>query len=233
MNTSAGRLCVVSAVLFLGCLLSSCGGNDAGPELGGSNAEPSTEEASPEGGASEPEQPGGDGDETEDPEPSPTPVPASSDGPAQNWPEPEVPAEIYEETEEGALAALEYWFEADLFMELTGDSGPFDRASDSGCQICGARIGQFQQLYEVDEGWHVTDGAVVEDAVTSRVTADGQVSIIFAIREGQLFEFDADGVLRSEGAEDALSGLEAMLEFQDGLWQVREVYFPDEVGTSS
>lgn len=230
MNTSAGRLGVVSVAAVLGLVLSSCGGDDAGAEPAGADAEPSAEQPSPDGGVSEPEQSSGDGDETEEPESSPTPVPASSDGPAQNWPEPEVPDEIYEETEEGALAALRYWFEADLYMELTGDSVPFESASDSGCEICDARIGQFQHLYDVEEGWHVTEGASVVDPVVSTVSQENEVSIIFTIREGELSEFDRDGQLRVEGTENALSGLEALLRFQNDRWQVRELYFPDEVG---
>ncbi|TDS84302.1 DUF6318 family protein [Nesterenkonia aurantiaca] len=184
MNTSAGRLGVVSLVLFLGCLLSSCGGNDAGPELGGSNAEPSTEETSPEGGASEPEQPGRDGDETEDPEPSPTPVPASSDGPAQNWPEPEIPAEIYEETEEGALAALEYWFEAITYLQLTGDFEPAAAVSAPDCEMCDDTIAQFYDLYEVESGWYVAAGATAQEELVSGITEDGHASILFALVEG-------------------------------------------------
>lgn len=229
MNTSAGRLGAVGVLVVLGLAVSSCGGGDAGAEPGGTDVEPSAEEASPEGGGSDSEQPSGDGGETEKPEPSPTPVPASPDGPAENWPEPEVPDEIYEETEEGALAALKYWFEADLFMELTGDSAPFEGASDPGCEICAARIGQFQQLYEVDEGWHVTDGVVVEDAVVSSVSAEREVSIIFTVREGALSEFGADGELRAEGADETLAGVEGTLQFKNDQWQVRELYFPDEV----
>ncbi|EXF25901.1 hypothetical protein BG28_09960 [Nesterenkonia sp. AN1] len=219
---------MVSAVLFLGCLLSSCGGNDAGPELGGSNAEPSTEEASPEGGASEPEQPGGDGDETGDPEPAPTPVPASSDGPAQNWPEPEIPAEIYEETEEGALAALQYWFDTATYLQLTGDPGPFDSMSSSDCVVCGRTTEQFEEVYSSVGAWHVAGRSVVQDPIASSITNDREIGVLFILSESpaQVYESSGEQVLDHPG--DDLEA-EASLVFGSDSWQVDEVaFFPDE-----
>ncbi|GAA1119988.1 DUF6318 family protein [Nesterenkonia jeotgali] len=233
MNTSARRLGAVGLAVTLSFALSSCGGEDAGDEPDGAAGEPSPVESSAAAGATDASGPSGAEGSDPSPESSPTPVAASSDGPAENWPEPEVPDEIYEETREGALAALEYWFEAATYMQLTGDSAAFESASESDCEICAARIGQFQQLYDVDEGWHVTEGASIEDPVASSVSEENEVSIIFTIREGELLEFDADGELRVEGAEESLAGLEALLQFQSDRWQVLELYFPDEVGAEN
>lgn len=227
MNTSAGRLGVVSAVLVLGCLLGSCGGNDAGPELGGSDAEPSAEETPSEDGASDPEEPGDDGEATADPEPSPTPVPASSNGPAQNWPEPEIPDAIYEETEEGALAALEYWFEASTYLQLTGNVQPLGNLSGADCQMCAQRALQAQQVYEEDEGWFATTGAEVVAPIVSSVTEDSEASVLFTLNEGATQRFNSSGTVAAEVGEDAIPGMEAILTFGDDHWEVTEVHLPE------
>ncbi|GAA1149689.1 hypothetical protein GCM10009672_22580 [Nesterenkonia lutea] len=222
------RISVVSFAAVLGLSVTSCGGDDAGAEPNATDVEPSAGETSPEGGSADPEEPSGEGGAAEDPEPSPSPVPASSDGPAENWPEPEVPDEIYEETEEGALAALRYWFEADLYMELTGEPEPFELVSSADCQICGGRIGQFEKLYAKDGGWHLAEGAKVEDEIVSSVSENQQVSILFTIREGDFAEFSADGEQLVEGGEESLSGVEATLHYQGDRWRVLELYFPDD-----
>src|SRR5699024_7528270 len=49
-------------------------------------------------------------------------IPASADGPAQNVPEPNLPAVATENTEEGAKATLEYFWEAEAYASLTGET---------------------------------------------------------------------------------------------------------------
>lgn len=193
MNTSAGRLGVVSVAVVLGLVLSSCGGDDGGAELGGAGGEPSPEQTSSESGASGQEQPGGGEGGTEEPEASPTPVPASSDGPAENWPEPEVPDAIYEETEEGALAALEYWFEAITYLQLTGDFEPVAAVSAPDCELCDSTIAQFYDLYAVEGGWYEAEGTTTEDELVSSVTPDGHAGVLFSLVEGGYTAYGPEG----------------------------------------
>ncbi|PRZ15586.1 DUF6318 family protein [Nesterenkonia sandarakina] len=232
MNTSAGRLGVVSVAAVLGLVLSSCGGDDAGAEPAGAEGAPSAEQPSPDGEVSEPEpeQSSGDGGETEEPESSPTPVPASSDGPAQNWPEPEVPDEIYEETEEGALAALRYWFEASTYLQLTGQSQPLEELSGSECVMCAQRALQAEQVYEEDEGWFATSGVDVVDPIVSAITQEQEASVLFTLNEGATQRFNSDGTIAAEVEEAAVPGMEAVLVFGDAHWEVAEVYLPEARG---
>nr|WP_274615743.1 DUF6318 family protein [Nesterenkonia sp. YGD6] len=228
MNTSAGRLGVVSVVLVLGLALSSCGGDDAGAESGGADVEPSAEETSPEGGASDPEQSSGDGSEAEEPESSPTPVPASSDGPAQNWPEPEVPDEIYEETEAGALAALTYWFEAITYLQLTGEFEPVSAVSAPDCAMCDNTIAQFYDLYEVESGWYAAEGTTTQDELASGITGDGHARILFALVEGGYTAYGPEG--ESLGVvESRTYDAEAFLYFDGSQWWVSELEIADAV----
>lgn len=222
MNTSAGRLGVVSVAAVLGLVLSSCGGDDAGAEPAGADAEPSAEQPSPDGGVSEPEQSSGDGDETEEPESSPTPVPASSDGPAQNWPEPEIPDEIYEETEEGALAALRYWFEAITYLQLTGEFEPVAALSALDCEMCDNTIAQFYDLYEVENGWYAAEGATTGDELISSVTTDGHAGILFALVEGGYTAYGSDGEAIGV-VEGRTYDAEASLYFDGRQWWIAEL----------
>src|SRR5699024_1721314 len=99
-TVSRARFVVGSA--GLGLLLTACGGG-----VGADGAQPTVLESAP----SSPEEPTDDSTDSEesDSPPSPgeeeasdaEPVPASSEGPAENWPEPDIPEEIYEPTEEG------------------------------------------------------------------------------------------------------------------------------------
>ncbi|MBO0594996.1 hypothetical protein I2485_08285 [Nesterenkonia sp. E16_7] len=216
----------MSAVLVLGCLLSSCGGNDAGPELGGSDVEPSAEETSPEDGASDPEEPGDDAEATAEPEPSPTPVPASSDGPAQNWPEPEIPAEIYEETEEGALAALEYWLEARTFLQLTGDARPLLSASSEDCAFCAVAVEQYEYVYGDESGWYVSDRSTVEDAKVSDVREGFDTGVFFDLREAEFSVYDQAGEVLGSGGGEIVSNVEAHVEYVESQWIVLDIYAP-------
>ena len=219
MNTSAGRLGVVSVAAVLGLVLSSCGGDDAG-------AEPSGEQPSSDGGVSEPEQSSGDGSETEEPESSPTPIPASSDGPAQNWPEPEVPDEIYEETEEGALAALRYWFEAITYLQLTGEYGPVDAVSAPDCETCNNKIAQFYDLYEVEQGWYVAEGASAEDELVSEITDDARVGILFELVEGGYTVYDSNSE-ELGSVEGRTFDAEATLRYDGEEWTVLQIDIPE------
>ncbi|MBE1514067.1 DUF6318 family protein [Nesterenkonia halotolerans] len=230
MNTSSGGLSAVGLAVVLVLSVSSCGGEDAGAEPDGTSDEPSAGETAPEGGSSGSEEPSGEGGAAEDPESSPTPVPASSDGPAENWPEPEIPEEIYEETEEGALAALRYWFDSATYLQLTGDPEPFEAMSGPDCVICTRTTEQFDEVYNVENAWHVTENDAVSDPLTSTITTEGDIDILFTLSESatQVYDSSGDQVLDHPG--DDLEA-EASLSFGDGSWLIEEVaFFPSEDG---
>lgn len=224
MNTSAGRLGAVGLAVILSFALSSCGGEDAGDEPDGAAGEPGPVESSAAAGATDASGPSGAEGSDPSPESSPTPVAASSDGPAQNWPEPEVPDEIYEETQEGALAALEYWFEAATYLQLTGDAGPFDSMSESGCQICSRTVEQFDEVYGVEGAWHVTENSEVKDPIASSLTSDGRVSVLFTLSESPAQVYESSGELVLDHPGDELEA-EAELMFERGSWLIEEVAF--------
>ena len=97
-------------------------------------------------------------------------IPASEEGPAQNVPEPRLPAVTTERSHEGAQTALEYFWEAESYASLTGDSGPLSIVSSEDCAFCIESIEGWPQNY--DEGyWSVMDGDIEVD-VTEVVMSD-------------------------------------------------------------
>jgi len=217
MNTSSERISAVGLAVALGLFLSACGGGDAkaGGDPGGTR--PSAEVSA---------EPGGDGGESQSAEPSesasPTPVPASSEGPAQNWPEPEVPDAIYEESEDGALAALQYWFEAITYLQLTGDYGPIDGVSAPDCETCDNKISQFYDLYEVEDGWYAAEGASSTGELVSQITDDGHASILFELVEGGYSVYGPDGEDLGS-VESEVYDAEASLYFDAEKWWISEL----------
>lgn len=86
-------------------------------------------------------------------------VPASEDGPAQNVPEPRLPAVATENTEEGAEATLEYFWEAIDYARLTGETQPLAMVSHESCEFCDEHIEGWQSRYQ-DGDWVAVHGSI-------------------------------------------------------------------------
>lgn len=170
------------------------------------------------------------GDELDEDE-TPEPVPASSEGPAENWPEPEIPDEIYEPTEEGAEALIQYWFDARHHARITGDVEVLEYVSLAECELCAAEIEAIAEVYP--EGWFFEEAPdEVHDAYT-RLEADNLASGLFELRMND-FETFVDGTLYSETRDSphAIFGLD--FRYEEGRWQAHafnplgEAESPDE-----
>ncbi|MDN6173133.1 MAG: DUF6318 family protein, partial [Yaniella sp.] len=86
-------------------------------------------------------------------------IPASADGPAQNVPEPKLPAVATENTEEGAEATLKYFWEAIDYARLTGETDPIALVSHDSCEFCDLYMEGWQDRYENGD-WAVVQGSV-------------------------------------------------------------------------
>lgn len=91
-------------------------------------------------------------------------IPASADGPAQNVPEPKLPAVATENTEEGAEATLKYFWEAIDYARLTGETEQLQLVSSDNCEFCTGFFEDWSTAYEAGQ-WAVSHGNV-EDEVT-------------------------------------------------------------------
>lgn len=161
------------------------------------------EEPSDEGGAEEEE---------------PEPVPASSEGPAENWPEPEIPDEIYEPTEEGAEALIQYWFDARHHARITGDVEPWSYISHEDCGVCSGMIEAVEEAHP--DGWYVEDS---DEILESHLTLDSDVhaSGLVLLRQTS-FESYWEGDLHGQGPPESESPFGVKCQYAEGRWQARD-----------
>lgn len=206
--------CVVGAAavgILLGGLTACGGGSAAGPAEATDAGEGSP---APSGGTQ-------DDDAGSEAEGAAEPVPASSEGPAQNWPEPELPAEAAEQTEEGVEAALRYWFETRQYARNTGDTAPLEAASDANCVFCDDQIQQVQEAY--DHGWYVQELDEISN-IFIRLEEDDIATGIFLLTQAS-YEAYVDGELVGESEAEEEKGWSVALVHDGTHWIVADLVY--------
>ncbi|GAA4827304.1 hypothetical protein GCM10023354_01270 [Garicola koreensis] len=145
---------------------------------------------------------------------------------------PELPAEAEEKTAEGALAALDHWFETFDYVARTGDSGPMEAMHNPHNDRLSHFYDSFTQQY-ADGGYielrgesHIQDVEVYVDEVTN----DDAALVYGDVSEADWDTYDATGELvAEEEGQEALSVIHAMIYDEDlGHWQLAE-YHPGEL----
>lgn len=180
-------------------------------------------EASADTGNSESVDFGGEDPEADSPDESePTPVPASSEGPAQNWPAPDPPDEIYEPTEEGAEALLQYWFDARHFARITGDTEPLEDVSREDCAMCDGHIERVTAAFP-NAWWVEGEPDKVHESYV-RLESEETASGLFA-HQSVPFEAFRDGELDSEYEGGTMSGFGVSFVFESGQWQMYDMSY--------
>ncbi|WP_344682325.1 MULTISPECIES: DUF6318 family protein [Actinomycetes] len=210
------RVGSLSMAVVCGLLLTGCGPSDE-PEGAESTASTETDQVD-EGSES--------GEVTEEaaeaePEPEPEPVPASSEGPAENWPEPEIPDEVYQETGDGAIAMLEHWVETRNYLQLTGDDEPMWEISSEDCEHCQNVTERMTGVYSSGDNWYESEGSSIDRAFATNVV-DSRAYVAFEFYEG-IFVAYKDGDELGEGGGTTFEVAEAALDFIDGRWELQEV----------
>ncbi len=172
-----------------------------------------------------PETPGAGGVDSDDAspdDPEPTPIPASSDGPAQNWPPPDPPEEIYQPTEEGAEALLQYWFDARHYARITGDTEPLKEVSHEDCAMCAGHIDRITAAFP-DAWWVEDEPDQIHDSYV-RLESETSASGLFAHRSVP-FEAYKKGELDSEYKGGTMSGFGVAFVFDSGYWQINDMSY--------
>lgn len=211
------RLWVVAGVCgLLG--VTACGGESS------PGSEPATLESF--GASEEAAADDADPDATDD-----EPVAASSEGPAENWPEPEVPDEISEETDEGAEAFIQYWFDVRHYSRLTGDTAPLEDISHPECELCNIEVEKIEAVYP--EGWIEEDSPTLIDGVEP-FEFDGVAHAYEYLTDEPAFT-----VHWGDGSKDSADGysdvvFDAYLLFEDDGWIFGEFgHDPDNLADTS
>lgn len=221
------RLPLTGALLAGALLLSACGGSPDGdtqaesekPSASASSSKTddagSGEESSSTGEPSE-----GSGDDGASEESTGEPVPASSEGPAQNVPVPEAPAQITENSKEGAEATLEYWWELDVYARNTGDTEPLKEISNGDCNFCVNRVNHVIKAYNEGDWWKQDPHEVGKSGLTNQ--GENTFQGPFEISEGSFTTFyDDSDPKQMDGAKDQFWG--ATLKYDGNRWIVHNL----------
>ncbi|GAA2043246.1 hypothetical protein GCM10009720_25070 [Yaniella flava] len=129
-------------------------------------------------------------------------VPASADGPAQNVPEPNLPAVATENSEEGAEATLEYFWETEEYARLTGDTEPLALVSSEDCEFCFESIQGWEHSYGEGE-WVVLQGELQIEITEVQLGDDEERSqpvahVFFELDEPGIDFYENDGILHQD-----------------------------------
>lgn len=217
-----------AAVAVLALALTACGGGADDPDTGApASTASASSEASPEPSASE------DAKDSAAPSRSSTAsqdaadgefVPASSDGPAQNVPVPQMPTAAKEQTQEGLEAALEYWWEAAYYIKTTGSPDHLDEISANDCGLCTRLLETWPDIYDA-QGWAAIEPAKLEIEYATIDTQNNTGSILFLVSEkpGKVFRPDGSLVDEASGDGNESTPWAGAAVFHDGKWTFQDL----------
>lgn len=145
-------------------------------------------------------------------------VPASAEGPAQNVPKPDMPADISEKTEDGVEAAVEYFWAADSYLVSTGDPSPFEPIVSESCAFCQEEIDYFTTIYS-EGSWYVsTPDEVTRIAPT--ITGDKFAEAVISLDSTASAMYFEDGSKAGSDPTTYVMTWSIDLEYMDGQWVV-------------
>lgn len=153
-------------------------------------------------------------------------VPASAEGPAQNVPKPVMPEVMKEETQEGAEAAVKYFWETVYYMQQTGDAGLEQEISGPTCKFCEHHKNSIMKLYG-DGGWMVSETATIHSAIT-RPSKNGYTStILLNMSKEEFFEKSGDeiAVSMSDSEDKAPWIAQSRYDKDLGHWTIAEMAY--------
>lgn len=153
-------------------------------------------------------------------------VPASAEGPAQNVPKPVMPEVMKEETQEGAEAAVKYFWETVYYMQQTGDAGLEQEISGPTCKFCEHHKNSIMKLYG-DGGWMVSETATIHSAIT-RPSKNGYTStILLNMSKEEFFEKSGDeiAVSMSDSEDKAPWIAQSHYDKDLGHWTIAEMAY--------
>ncbi|MCT2006543.1 DUF6318 family protein [Micrococcus lylae] len=157
-------------------------------------------------------------------------IPASEDGPAQNVPKPQMPEEMKEETEDGAKAAVQYWWDTMTYLQRTGDAEPMKAVSAETCTFCNSFADAMSTIYS-EGGWHEGSTATVTSAVVWS-NEGGETTVTTTVNHEEAKQYHKDGTEDPEGADDAHNDLpwRTVLHFDSdqGTWIVDNTWASGE-----
>lgn len=148
----------------------------------------------------------------------------TEDAPAENVPEPEIPALICDDDQDGASAALSYWFEAYWYGDLTGDASRLQELHGEDCQACDDSVEEIERMSE-DAEWLVGDPMTAELHLwdISEEDEDARVGLIETDIPAYSLYDESGEVEEVDDAEGSI-GVEFTYDEDAGHWKMTEQY---------
>lgn len=178
------------------------------------------------GGASPPQPPESVSPSVEQspsPTPSPSPTkpkyqPATAKGPAKNVPTPEYTALAHKNSEQGAQAFGEYYFQLMNYVGETNITKPIEKVTSRQCQLCGEGIIDSATHSRSIGEWQVGGGyefSVIDAYISAKDKA--LVNVKFSIKKSTTYIKPDDPVAVYKSTQPEFATLQ--LEFEKG-WKV-------------
>lgn len=224
-------------VLLAGLLvLSACGGSPEGDgqSSSGGLSEPHSDSASSSdsatddgednsgGEASDSSREATDGteDDSSDDVGSGDPVPASAEGPAENWPEPQLPDKASQRTKQGAKAAVAHWWEMVEYAKLTLNPEMIAKHSTDDCAGCARQAASVIAAVK-EEVWYTdVDIETGRSALAQQANDRYRGSVIV---DSAAFEvFTPEGHYQTTPASDNQTWAVELI-FQNGQWEMSQL----------
>lgn len=165
------------------------------------------------------------------PTPSPSPTkpkyqPATAKGPAKNVPTPEYTALAHKNSEQGAQAFGEYYFQLMNYVGETNITKPIEKVTSRQCQLCGEAIIDPATHSKSINQWQV-GGEYEYAAVDSYKSAENRalVTINFKINESKTYTIADNPIAKYEATGTTQATLQ--LKFDKG-WVVEKILVIDE-----
>lgn len=166
--------------------LTACGGDSPGPAASSSVSSASTASGPATASASEASNSTASAAETTASESADAGayVPASEKGPARNVPKPVMPEAVKEDTQEGAEAAVQYWWDAVYYLQQTNDPEPLKAVSSNDCNLCAAYAGTIDMIYS-EGGWHTGSKPKIESILTQDLDYASSSTMLVTLEAGR------------------------------------------------
>lgn len=114
--------------------------------------------------------------------------PASANGPAKNVPVPNLPATAKKNSEEGAAAFAEYYFELINYVIQTNDAEPLKKSTTRECEICGKSLIDPAGRAQISGKWQVGGEHIYEVVDSYKSSSDKAiVTVRFEVESADFY----------------------------------------------
>lgn len=208
--------------------LTACGGDSPGPAASSSVSSASTASGPATASASEASNSTASAAETTASESADAGayVPASEKGPARNVPKPVMPEAVKEDTQEGAEAAVQYWWDAVYYLQQTNDPEPLKAVSSNDCRICTSYIATINDIY-ANGGWHSGAKPTIESILTQDLEYASSSTMLITTETGSAYASDGTVQADTELERETKQPWRAITRFDEGQsqWVAEEVTY--------